>query len=183
LRTFGFADARAAFVTEATGTDELAEVPVLEPLVSLADSGIGTDLDACLNDLVVFASCFDELPSFPNVVRNGLFDIHVFAGLNGPNRGQRMPMVWRGDADGIDVFALEQFPDIAVTLETVALVLAFANRLIKDVVVRVAEGNEADARNLLELLDMVFAAAIQTNDSDPNVGVCTQDPSLADGRW
>src|SRR5262249_35083504 len=88
LRTFGFANARAAFVTEATGADNLAKIPVLEPLVSLADAGIGTDLDTSLDNPIVFASCFDELPSFPNVVRNGFFDIHVFAGLNGPNRGQ-----------------------------------------------------------------------------------------------
>jgi hypothetical protein len=92
-------------------------------------------------------------------------------------------MVWRCDADGIQVLALEQITDIGVTPETVALVLAFADGLIKNVAVRVAEGDEANARNFLELLDMGFTAAIQTNDSEPNIGICTQHARLADGRW
>jgi hypothetical protein len=91
-------------------------------------------------------------------------------------------MVWCSDADGIDVFTLEQFADIGVTLETVALVLAFADGLLEDVAVRVAEGDKANARNFLELLDMGFAAAIQADDREPNIGICTQHASLVDGR-
>src|SRR5206468_7376323 len=43
---------------------------------------------------------------------DGLFAIDIFAGLHGPNGHQRMPVVRRGDRHDIDVFVVEDLPDI-----------------------------------------------------------------------
>ena len=49
--------------------------------------------------LLVPAGDFDHAPAFADVVADRLFDIDVLAGLHGPDGGQGVPVVRRGDAD------------------------------------------------------------------------------------
>src|SRR5438105_828616 len=50
--------------------------------------------------------------AFPDVMADGLFDIDVLARLHGPDGGQGVPVVWRGDADGVDALVVHDAPQI-----------------------------------------------------------------------
>ena len=84
----GLADARAAFVAKAASEDDFTEVTILKPLTGLLDAGVGADLDAGLDDAVIFAGGLDELATFPDVVGDGFLDVNIFAGLDGPDGGE-----------------------------------------------------------------------------------------------
>ena len=58
------------------------------------------------------SAAVDQQPPFADVVRDRLFDIDVLAGVAGQNRRGRMPMVGRGDDDGIDRLVVEDFAEI-----------------------------------------------------------------------
>src|SRR5690349_2516550 len=78
-------------------------------------------LRAVLDDAAIFLGGGNELTTFENVVREWFFDVNIFASLARPNRGQRMPMVWCGDGDGVDFFVLKSFADVFVCLWRFAL--------------------------------------------------------------
>ena len=69
-------------------------------------------LRAHLHDALVLAGRLDHLAAFPRIVAERLFHVHVLAGLAGPNRGQRVPMVGRGDHDGIDRLVVQDAAEI-----------------------------------------------------------------------
>ena len=50
--------------------------------------------------LLYLRAAFTIAAAFAHVVAHRLFDVHVFAGLDGPDGGQRVPVVGRGDRDG-----------------------------------------------------------------------------------
>ncbi len=77
----------------------------------------------------------------------GFLDIHIFPGLAGPNRGQRMPVVCRGDGNRVNILILQQLPDVLIffhALEILAPLLQYS-------LVDVAQGNDASAFHLAEL--------------------------------
>jgi hypothetical protein len=102
LRAIGTADRIAAFVAQAAGDGAAAEAAGANELDRLADAGVAANLGAGLADLVVMPRRFDEAPAFPDVVAHRFFDVDVLAGLHCPDRGERMPVVRRGDSDGVD---------------------------------------------------------------------------------
>src|SRR5436309_11266272 len=55
------------------------------------------------------------------VVRHRLLDVNVLAGLAGPDRGQRVPMVGRGDADDVDLLVLEDPAQVGLAARLDAL--------------------------------------------------------------
>ena len=59
-------------------------------------------LCARLANLVVFAGRLDTPSPFAHVVADGFFDVDVFTGLHGPDGGQRVPMIRRGDRHHVD---------------------------------------------------------------------------------
>ena len=66
--------------------------------------------------LIVRRRRLHELPAFPHIVRDGLFHIDILAGLDGPDGGERVPVIRRGDRNGIDLFALQQLANVGVAL-------------------------------------------------------------------
>ena len=62
---------------------------------------------ADLHQLLVARRRLDHLAAFPHRVRRGLFDEDVLAGLQAPDRRERVPVVRRRDDDGIDVLVVE----------------------------------------------------------------------------
>ena len=113
LRGIDLADARAGFVTQAAGEDDSAEVTGANPLDGLLDREAGAALGAGLNDSLVFARGFDQLVAFPDFMADGLFHIDIFARLHGPEGGQGVPVVRRGNGNSVDVVLLQQLPDVA----------------------------------------------------------------------
>ena len=69
--------------------------------------GIAAALRAGLADPLVLAGGLDDAAAFADVVADRLLDVHVLAGLHGPDRHQRVPVVRRGDADDIDALVVE----------------------------------------------------------------------------
>ena len=67
---------------------------------------------ADLHDLPVPRRRFHHLSPFPHGVRRGLLDVDVLSGLQGPDGGERMPVIGRGDDDGVDVLVVHHAPQI-----------------------------------------------------------------------
>src|SRR5438128_10810231 len=109
----------------------------------------------------MFARRFDQLPAFPNIVANRLFDIDVLAGLNGPNRAEGMPMVGRGKSNHINVLVLEQLADVGITFELGAMVAGSLYRAIQDMLIDIAQRHQPGAFDARQLFDVVLAATVE----------------------
>src|SRR5439155_8103744 len=99
------------------------------------------------------------LPPFPPVVRAGLFDVNVLAGLATPDGHQRVPMVRRRNRDRVDGFIVEELPhvDEGLVLRQ-ALLLHPLEALGQHVFIHVAERRDFSLWNLREFLHMVPTA-------------------------
>ena len=64
------------------------------------------------HDPVVLAGGLDHPPAFADVVADRLLDVDVLARLAGPDRGQGVPVVRRGDRDGVDVLVVEDLAEV-----------------------------------------------------------------------
>ncbi len=73
-----------------------------------------------------------------------LLHINILAGLARPNSGQRMPMVWEGQGDGIHVLGIEQRSHIGVLLGVITLQLAYQrHRALPGALVYVTKSGDA----------------------------------------
>ena len=84
-------------------------------------SGRRTALHAGLADPLVALGGLNVAAAFADIVAHRLFDIHILAGLHGPDRGQRMPMVRRGNRDEVDRLVVEHGPQILRIFRLVAM--------------------------------------------------------------
>ena len=109
-----FADADSRAVNDGAGPADRAELAAAEILEGLVTGRAGAALRAHLDHAAVLAGRGDHLPAFPDVVGQRLLDVDVLARLAGPDGGQGVPMVGRGDDDGVDVLVVEQLADVAV---------------------------------------------------------------------
>jgi len=64
----------------------------------------------------VFSCRLHHAPALDDIVRDRLLDVDVLAVLTGPDGGQRVPVVWRGDYQGVDVFHFQQLADVLLDL-------------------------------------------------------------------
>ena len=55
---------------------------------------------------------FDHLAAFPHGVRRRFLDVDVFAGLERPDRRQRVPVIRGGNHDRIHVLVVEDAPEV-----------------------------------------------------------------------
>ena len=69
-------------------------------------------LQARLHDAIVPPRRGDHLFTLADVVRDGLFDVDVFAGLARQERHRRVPVVGRGDHHGVDRAVVEQAAEV-----------------------------------------------------------------------
>ena len=98
-------------------------LPLRAAAVCFAQCGVGAALRAVLHDAVVFPRGLDELAALEDVVAARLLDVHVLARLAGPNRQQRVPMVRRGDRDGVEILVVEHLAEVLHALGRVAAAL------------------------------------------------------------
>src|SRR5205085_1376996 len=94
-------DRVAPLVAQPAADANLADLARLHVLHELPHAGIAAALRPRLTDSLVFAGRFDRAAAFAHVVAHRLLAVNIFAGLHGPDRGQRMPMVRRRDGDDI----------------------------------------------------------------------------------
>ena len=86
--------------------------PDADVLDRLLDVRRAASLRAELDDAVVLARGLDHPPPFDDVVAGRLLDVDVLAGLAGQDGQQRVPVVGRGDRDGVDRLVVEQPPKV-----------------------------------------------------------------------
>ena len=81
---------------------------------------------AGLQDAFVLAHGLHDFDGLVDVVRQRLFAIDILAGAQRGQRRDRVPVVGRGDADGVDVLAGDQFAEIVVR-RAVAVLIEFVH--------------------------------------------------------
>jgi hypothetical protein len=103
-------------------------------------------LRAGLYDAVVLAGGPDHLAAFRNRVADRFLHVHVLARLAGIDGHQRMPVIWRGDYQSVNVFAIQKLSDIGETgYRSAVLVLELRDSLCEDFAVGIAEGHDLHA--------------------------------------
>ena len=97
------------------------------------------------DNAVVAVRSPDQLAAFPPVVAARLLHLNIFAGLACPDADQAVPVVWRGNEHRVQIFLLEQLPEVFVcaTPWSVPGLCRFHVRLIN-----VAHSSEVNVRNL-----------------------------------
>src|SRR5262249_29037586 len=97
-------DALAVAGDPAAGERHFAQLARAHELRRAGDVGGAAPLRADLHHALVFAGRLDHAPALNQVVGDGLFDVDVFAGLTGPDGGQGVPVIGRGDGQRCHVF-------------------------------------------------------------------------------
>ena len=106
------ANAAARLAAVAVRDFQLAKLARLNGFMQTGDSGIAATLRAVLNHDAVLLLRFDRDAPFGHIVAHRFFDIDVLAGLSGPDRHQRMPVVRRRDGDGVEVLVFQRFAHV-----------------------------------------------------------------------
>ena len=164
----GRADGLAALVADGAGELHLAVLAGVHVLDGGADADAGAALGAGLDDeLGEVVRGGDELLAFEDVMRKRLLDVEVLAGLERPDALDGVLVVRGGDGDGVDVLVFEHLSHVGVALGARVVLQALGD----DLGVDVAEGDDADALDLLELLDVFQTAAAEADDGDAEVTV------------
>ena len=164
LRAAHLADAAARREMHVANHQDLAEVPLTHVVQRFRVAVRSTRSVGALHDALVLAGRLDHLPAFEDVVGSRFLDVHVLAGLAGPDRHQRVPVIGRGDHDGVDVLAVQELAHVGVSGDLFVAFLETLHLRAEIGVVHVAEGHDANAGDLPETADFVPALA---TDLDP----------------
>ena len=89
---------------------DVADDPFLDPLLRLVEPELSAG--AVLHDPVVLPRRRDDLLRLEHVVRDRLLDEHILAGLDRPDRLQRVVEVRSRDRHGVDASIVEHPPDV-----------------------------------------------------------------------
>ena len=176
------ADAGARPVVEAVGVQDLAQLSLAGVSKGLADTAAAARPVRRSDNAIVLGGRFDHLAAFENIVRGRFLHEHILAGLAGPNRCQRVPVVRGGDDDGIDVLGLQQPAHVGVAFDFLAAVPELLYFRVQMGPLRVAQRNDADARNLAEGLDLLlslsadFHAGAHADDGQADIVVRPEHP-------
>src|SRR5690606_30683821 len=103
---------------------------------------------------------------------NRLLHIDILARLRGPDAGERVPMVRRGDHHRVDFFALEHLPHVRERLAFEALSGEVGAALVEDTLIHIAERGEAHAFRAEEAIDVRHAAALEADGTDADIAIC-----------
>src|SRR5262249_3338131 len=161
------ADRVAPFETKPAGHIYVADHALPQLLHGFAQRDGRTAVRAVLDDAVVFARGGDELLAFPITMRAGLFDINVLAGLASPDAHQRVPVIRRGDRDGVNRLVFEQLANVNVLFGLLARVLFnLAAALLEHGVVHIADGGDLDVGHLGICADVRLALPVAADHGD-----------------
>jgi hypothetical protein len=141
-------------------------------------------LVANLNHLAVFLLRGDEQFTFAGVLAGRFFYIDMLARLEAVNSERGVPVVGRGDGDGVDVLRLKGFAEVALRLGGIAKrFFSIGGKASADFVVRVAD--VGDVRDLfvgLERGKVRVSATVEAVDGKVEPIVGAEDLSIAFSR-
>ena len=106
-----FADRRARIEVIGARAEEASDFARAQALDGFADPAPRAALRAVLNVPLVFAGGFDEEFAFARVMGAEFFEIDVLAGAECEEGGGSVPVIGRGDGDGVDL-VFERFAEI-----------------------------------------------------------------------
>ncbi len=110
---FALSDARSRIGVPGTREVWSPDPAPANELQDLDEVRAGASLCAELYlQLVVLARGSDDQLVFSRIVTTRLFDIDVLAGVERENCGRRVPVIWRGDRDRVDILVVEDAPKI-----------------------------------------------------------------------
>ena len=81
-----------------------------------------------LHDPLVLAGGLDALAALEDIVAARLLHVHVLAGLAGPDRDQRVPVVAGGHRDRVEVLVFQGLADVLVRTWALMPLLLFDAR-------------------------------------------------------
>ena len=129
-------------------------------------------MGADLHDAFGAARGFDHQPALADVVRAGLLDIHVLAGIAGEEGGGRVPVVRHSDEDGVHGFVLKDAAQVADGLGRFSPGVGDVfNSGGQAVLVHIAHVGEVHGVVLDEGLEMAGAHATGADEADGELAV------------
>src|SRR6266436_1415867 len=175
----GVPNRRPPLVANRAGHVDIADRAVTQMLDGFQHAGVRSRLAAVLANSVVLLYRPDQLASFKGVVRARLFDVDVFPGLAGPDGHERVPMIGRGDGDGVNVFVLKELANIDVRFwlwQTPLLDLA--ETLVRHVLIHIAQSGKLCSRDPRKPEDVIISAAAYSADGHPDAIICAEDLAI-----
>src|SRR5262249_13754021 len=102
----GSADGIAPAIDDAAGQFHFAQLALVNVLDGFGRGFVRAVLGSALADAAVLARRLHDAPAFADIVAHRLLDVHILARLHGPDGGQRVPVIGRGDEHGGDGFVI-----------------------------------------------------------------------------
>lgn len=171
-RLVELADALAGLVA---GTDRIldrTELAALHIGNRLLEARARPGLRAALADPPQVAGPAGHFATFPDVVRDGLFDVHVLAGLHRQDRDQRVPVVGRGGRDAVDGGIIEGLAEVLDELRLAALLCGdFFLPLAADGLVDITDVTDLDVVASNKGTDVAVPLSANTNDREAELFV------------
>ena len=158
-----------------------------EAVVDLADDldgvGRGALLGAHLDELAGLVAGGDDHGAFGGVVAAGLLDVDVLAGLYAGDGHGGVPVVGRGDGDGVDIVGGEDLAEVLLGLWSVAQVfLGAVGVLLEDVALDITDVGDLCVFSVgLEGGEMGVGAAVEADDGEVDAVVGAEDAGVAAG--
>src|SRR5690242_2214666 len=148
----------------------LADDPLADRLDQLDGTRGGALLRAHLDDALMLALRLDEQLALMRVVPARFLHVDVLAGLHGQQRRRRVPVVGRGDHQGVHGLVLERFAEIAQPSRRLALHASHVrHRLGEDLGVDIADVGYGGVRRPRERAGEYRAAPVQAHHGDDDL--------------
>ena len=153
----------------------VADRTIAHLLDGLADRLGTAQLDTVLHDPAVLLGGSDQAQALVEGVRGRLLDVHVLAGLAGPDGRQRVPVVWRSDGDDVYVLVLNDRPQVLDHTGPVpVLLLELTGAFAGNLEVGIDEGSHLDVVKGLQAIHVALATTVDAEHSRTDAVVRAQ---------
>src|ERR1700722_3084212 len=139
-----------------------ADAPVADEFAGEAEPFAAALLRAGLENDFIIADGFDDVMAFVNGQRQRFFAMDIFFGPRGGDVDERVPVIRGCLADGGNVIAFEQFPEVIIFVRCATVVGETLRGLIGILLIHIADGQDiAKARGVLRVALALAAATDQ----------------------
>src|SRR5260370_14298091 len=146
-------------------------------------SRVRSRLAAVLANAVVLLDGTYEMTSFKPVMGARLFDVHVLPGLARPDGHKRVPMIGRGDGNGVNVFVFEQLAHIHIGFWLWhSELLHVSDALVQDGFIHVAQSGSVRPGDTGKAMAVILAATSHSTHRHAHTITSAYDPGVAGSR-
>ena len=133
-------------------------------------------LESDLHHALGIAHRGDQRRAFFDRVRDGLLAVDVFAGAHTGDGDGHVPVVGRGDHDGVDILTVEDLAVVEVGERVGGGVLGFGFQAAR--FINVAAGDDLVLFGELQLAQQILAASAGADGADPYAIVGAEDSAI-----